>query len=250
MHGVLLLLSSRAKRGPPGGVVDTQTYQRSSIISCEILHFVQSHNTMSVIIERAGFLLSVQDLGRTGFRQFGVSLGGALDSFGLRVANLLVGNDAAAAGLEITLGGLRLHFEDERVVSWCGGEFDARIGSKSLPAGHAARVHAGEQIEFGRANAGCRCWLAISGGIDVARVLGSHSTDLRAAFGGFEVRTLRDGDGVQLAKWPGSPTPATVISSCTAPHHWVSPAKPKSILRFVRGIDWKRLNDSTIERFT
>src|SRR5437762_9199712 len=203
-----------------------------------------------MIVTRAGFLTSVQDLGRTGFREFGVSTSGALDPFALRVANLLVGNDPGAAGIEVTLGGLQLRFEDERIVAWCGGEFDARIGSKSLPAGHAARVHAGEQIDFGRANTGCRCWLAISGGIDVSRVLGSHSTDLRAAFGGFEGRTLRDGDVVQFAKWPGSPTPATVISSWTAPHHWVSPAKPKSILRFVPGIDWKRFNDSTIQRFT
>ena len=52
----------------------------------------------------------MQDLGRTGFRQFGVTTSGALDSFGLRVANLLVGNDEGAAGLEITLGGLQLRF--------------------------------------------------------------------------------------------------------------------------------------------
>ena len=71
---------------------------------------------MSLIVVRAGFLTSVQDLGRMGFREFGVSSGGALDSFGLRVTNLLVGNDEGAAGLEITLGGLLLHFEDERVI--------------------------------------------------------------------------------------------------------------------------------------
>jgi len=63
---------------------------------------------MRVIAERAGFFTSVQDLGRTGFREFGVSSGGALDSFGLRVANLLLGNAEGAAGLEITLGGLQL----------------------------------------------------------------------------------------------------------------------------------------------
>src|SRR3954464_13300815 len=120
---------------------------------------------MNVVVTRARFLTSVQDAGRSGFREFGVSTSGALDPFALRVANLLVGNDEGAAGLEITFGGLQLQFQDERIVAWCGGEFDARIGSKSLPAGHAARVHAGEQIEFGRANAGCRCWLAISGGI-------------------------------------------------------------------------------------
>ena len=63
---------------------------------------------MNAVVTRAGFLTSVQDLGRTGFRQFGVSTSGALDSFALRVANLLVGNDEGAAGLEITLGGLQL----------------------------------------------------------------------------------------------------------------------------------------------
>src|SRR6266540_6060552 len=90
---------------------------------------------MNLIVQRAGFLTSVQDLGRTRFRQFGVSTSGALDSFALRVANLLVGNDEGAAGLEITLGGLQLRFEDERIVAWCGGEFNVQIGSRALPAG-------------------------------------------------------------------------------------------------------------------
>src|SRR5437867_9053475 len=85
---------------------------------------------MSVFVSRAGFLTSVQDLGRTGFRQFGISTSGALDPFALRVANLLVGNDEDAAGLEITFGGLHLRFDDERRVTWCGGEFDVQIGSR------------------------------------------------------------------------------------------------------------------------
>jgi len=205
---------------------------------------------MSVIVERAGFLTSVQDLGRTGFREFGVSLGGALDSFGLRVANLLVGNDEDVAGLEITLGGLQLRFEDERVVAWCGGEFDVRIGSRALPVGHGGSVSAGEKLKIGAPKLGCRSWLAISGGIDVEPGLGSRSTDLRAGFGGFEGRALRDGDVLSLAMWPGTPRPATGISSWTAPHDWVSPAKPKPNLRFIRGIDWSRFNDVMIQRFT
>ncbi len=205
---------------------------------------------MTATVVRSGFLTSVQDLGRAGFREFGVSSGGALDSFGLRVANLLVGNDQGVAGLEITLGGLQLRFEDERVVAWCGGEFDAQIASTPLPAGHAAHAHAGERLKFSRPQIGCRAWLAVSGGIDVPVVIGSRSTDLRAQFGGFEGRILRDGDVLPVAIWPGSPTPATDISSWTAPHDWVSPAKPKPILRFIRGVDWSRFNDLTIQRFT
>jgi antagonist of KipI len=204
---------------------------------------------MRVFVERAGFLTSVQDLGRTGFREFGVSLGGGLDSFGLRVANLLAGNDEGAAGLEISLGGLQLRFEDERVLAWCGGDFDVRVGSSALPAGHAGSVRAGEKLKIGAPKVGCRSWLAISGGIDIEPVLRSRSTDLRAGFGGYQGRALRDRDVLPLGMWPGSPTPATGISAWTASHDWVSPAKPKPILRFIRGVDWSRFSEATIQRF-
>ena len=206
---------------------------------------------MNAVVTRAGFLTSVQDLGRTGLRQFGVSTSGALDSFALRVANLLVGNDEGAAGLEITLGGLQLRFEDERIVAWCGGEFDVQIGSRALPAGHVAHLQAGDELKFGLAQIGCRCWLAISGGIDVPVVLGSRSTDLRANFGGFEGRALRDGDQLSLGEFRQSETAAAAgISSWTAPHDWASPASRHPSLRFIRGVDWNRFNDVTIQRFT
>ena len=204
----------------------------------------------NMIVQRAGFQTSVQDLGRTCFRQFGVTTSGALDPFALRIANLLVGNDEGAAGLEITLGGLQLRFEDERTVAWCGGEFDVQIGSRALPAGHVAHLQRGDELKFGRAHTGCRCWVAISGGIDVPTVLGSRSTDLRANFGGLEGRTLRDGDVLPLPRRPGSSSPATGISSWAGPHDWVSPAKRYPVLRFVRGVDWSRFDDVTIQQFT
>jgi antagonist of KipI len=205
---------------------------------------------MTATVQRAGFQTSVQDLGRTGFRQFGVSTSGALDPFALRVANLLVGNDEGAAGLEITLGGLQLRFEDERTIAWCGGDFDVQIGSRALPAGHVAHLQHGDELKFGRASTGCRCWVAISGRIDVPVVLGSRSTDLRANFGGFKGRALCDADVLQLAPRPGSSPPATGISSWGGPHDWVSPAKRYPALRFIRGVDWDRFNASTLQRFT
>ncbi len=205
---------------------------------------------MSLIITRAGFLTSVQDLGRTGRRELGVSLSGALDQHALRVANLLVGNVDSAAGLEITFGGAHLRFEDERTVAWSGGEFDVRIGSTSLPAGHVARIDPAEELKFGHPRIGCRCWLAISGGIDVPIVLGSRSTDLRANFGGLEGRALRDGDQLPLGTPPRSAPAATKISAWSAAYDWVCPAKREPVLRFVRGVDWYRFDASTLHCFT
>jgi antagonist of KipI len=206
---------------------------------------------MTATVFRAGFLTSVQDLGRTGYRQFGVSLAGALDVFAFRVANLIVGNAESAAGLEITFGGLQLQFADERIVAWCGGDFDVQIGSRSLPAGHAARLQAREELKFGRPQTGCRSWLAISGGVDVPIVLGSRSLDLRTDFGGFRGRALRDGDVLQLGARPGSPIPATErISSWSASKPWAQTAVSTPVLRFVRGAAWDLFNDVTIQRFT
>ncbi len=198
----------------------------------------------------------MQDLGRLGFRQFGVSVGGALDSHALRVANLLVGNDESAAGLEITLGGLRLRFVDDRIVAWCGGGFDVRLGSTSVAAGHAALVRAGQELMFNQPKVGCRCWLGISGEIDVPIVLGSRSTDLRTNFGGFDGRALRDGDEIALRK-NSKHAQSLVdllreqrISPWSPPHDWSSPAQREPILRVMRGSDWNRFNDVTIQRFT
>jgi len=206
---------------------------------------------MTATVSHAGFLTSVQDLGRTRYRQFGVSLAGALDVFALRVANLLVGNDESAAGLEITFGGLRLQFSDERIVAWCGGDFDVQIGSTSLPAGHATRLQAREELKFGRPQLGCRSWLAISGGVDAPIVLGSRSTDLRTSFGGFGGRALRDGDVFQLGARPLSQIPATErISSWSASKPWSQTAVSTPVLRFVRGAAWDLFNDVTIQRFT
>ncbi len=210
---------------------------------------------MNVLISRSGFLTTVQDLGRSGFRQFGVSLGGALDLHALRVTNLLVGNHPSLAGIEITLGRLRLQFEDHRVIAWCGGGFDVRVGSASLPAGHACLVCPNNEVKFDPPKAGCRAWLAISGGIDVPLVLGSRSTDLRANFGGFRGRTLRDGDVIPLGKIS---EPAKMlmeklreqeIADWSPPRDWSISAKAEPVLRFIRGYDWNCFNASTLQRF-
>ena len=205
---------------------------------------------MSATILRAGFLTSVQDLGRTGFREFGVSVGGALDRHALHVANLLVGNAENDAGLEITLGGLRLRFDDERVVAWCGGDFDVRLGPTTLPSGHVARVRAGEELSINQPKIGCRAWLAISGGVDVPVILGSRSTDLRANFGGIDGRTLRDGDEIPLGKGPRSATLAPgKISSWSAPVDWTATAKKHLALRVVRGAHWSSFKDEATQCF-
>jgi antagonist of KipI len=209
---------------------------------------------MNATAIRAGFLTSVQDLGRTGLREFGVSLGGALDGHGLRVANLLVGNDESAAGLEITFGGLRLRFADERIIAWGGGDFAAQISSTVLPSGHPGLVRGGEDFFIESPTLGCRAWVAISGGIDVPVVLGSRSGDLRAAFGGATGRPARDGQQFPLGKnVEGSRALIEKlrdkkIAPWKPPHDWSSTARRETTLRFIRGSDSNCFGISAFER--
>ena len=202
--------------------------------------------TMTATVLSPGFLTTVQDEGRSGFRDTGVSAGGALDAHALRVANLLVGNESSAAALEITLGGFRLRFENDRVIALCGGAFDVRIGDLELPAGRPALARAGEELVFDRSELGCRAWLAISGGVDVPVVLGSRSTDLRSNFGGLHGRALRAGDAIPLGgNERRSRSLITMletqrVAQWFAPAAWATTTSPTPILRVIRGGEWLR----------
>jgi uncharacterized protein YyaL (SSP411 family) len=67
-----------------------------------------------------GPLATVQDLGRPGHAALGVGASGAVDRASLRLANRLVGNREGAAGLELTLGGLRARFDAPALIALAG----------------------------------------------------------------------------------------------------------------------------------
>jgi len=191
-----------------------------------------------VTVLRAGPLTTVQDLGRAERRREGVSAGGALDLFAARVANLLVGNPEDAALLEITLGGFRLRFDDDRRVAWCGGAFPTRIAKEEFPAGRPAFVRRGEELEFDSTKRGGRAWIAIGGGIDVPLVLGSRSTDLRSGFGGFEGRALRDSDQLSLGEVSARKADGPRLAAWSAPVEWTQTSMRAPVLRILRGSEW------------
>jgi antagonist of KipI len=143
---------------------------------------------MEVSVIRAGMLTTVQDLGRRGHLAQGVPIGGAADPFALRVANLLVGNPEGAPALEITLTGPELEFSEGAWVSVCGARFE------DVPPWRPLRVESGGRLRFGKRLTGCRAYLSISGGLDVERVMDGRGTFLAAGIGGFQGRSLRDGD--------------------------------------------------------
>ena len=156
---------------------------------------------MSIVrVIRAGLLTTIQDLGRPGFRQFGVPSGGAMDRFSHELANRLVGNSPSAATLEMTLSGDELEFTGKTLIAITGGDFspvntnNAESESPGVPLNRPVTVPAGTRIRFQTARRGCRCYMAVAGGFDVPEVMGSRSTLMRAQVGGLQGRALKSGD--------------------------------------------------------
>lgn len=190
---------------------------------------------------RPGLCDLVMDLGRPGCGALGVPAGGAADPAALAAANRLVGNDASAAGLEITLSGPRLLFPQGGVAALTGARFAASRSSGAPVVWNETLVlAAGEVLTLGRPEAGCRCWLALRGGLAVPQVMGSRSTFLPSGFGGHCGRPLQAGDVLQC----GEPAEDLRLLRAVPP-----PGGADEGLRVVAGPQVGRFDDAGLAAF-
>ena len=151
-----------------------------------------------------GLRTTVQDMGRRGGQALGIPPSGAQDGFALRIANLLVGNppggpllirdDPGTAGLEMTLGRLKLRALEDHVLALTGADTGATVDGESVPCWTSFVLREGQTLACGLARSGARAYLAIHGGIDVPFYRGSRATHVSGGFGGLEGRPLAPGD--------------------------------------------------------
>lgn len=149
---------------------------------------------MSITVLKPGMLSTFQDLGRHGFQHLGVPVGGAMDARAHRLANLLAGNTNDEATLEITLTGPSLRFDAPGCIAICGAQLNPTLNEAPVPNNRPLVVRAGDTLSFGARHTGLRAYVAWHGGIDIPAVLGSRSTYLRGALGGYQGRALKKGD--------------------------------------------------------
>lgn len=146
-----------------------------------------------------GPFATIQDLGRPGYQRFGVSVSGAMDECALRIANMLVGNDENEAAVEFTFaGGCYMVDTDSCRFAIAGGDFPLTIDGGPAAAYAAHTVERGSRLTIGRALAGARGYLSVSGGFDLSEVLGSRSTHLRSQMGGVDGGVLAAGSALPL----------------------------------------------------
>jgi antagonist of KipI len=143
---------------------------------------------------KPGLLTTVQDIGRYGFREYGVSPSGAMDSYSLQLGNLLVGNVLSEAALEAPLIGPVLLALHDVSIAISGGNFTPKINNKEIPLWKSIVIKKGQTLSFGGVKEGANTYISVAGGIQVPQVLNSKSTYLTGGFGGLDGRALKEGD--------------------------------------------------------
>ena len=168
----------------------------------------------SLSILRPGMFTTVQDAGRWGFQSRGVPVSGALDWYSYRLANRLLGNDPAMATLEVTLIGPQIRFEAGTAFAVTGAEFHLTLNDVPVDMNRMVEAGAGGVLKFGERLRGARAYVAVAGGVDVPKTLGSRSTHVLTGMGGHEGRALKTGDALRI----GARGKGRGVSATTTPY--------------------------------
>lgn len=153
---------------------------------------------MSILFLKGGLQTSLQDLGRAGFRRYGIPNNGALDPVSLQIANWLVSKPLESACLEVTQAGPELEFTQDLAIAVTGAHFELLLNDQSVAMHETLFVRKGDQLKFGKLFKGVRAYLAFSAEPNLPKIMGSYSTNLMANFGGFEGSVFRSKDTLSL----------------------------------------------------
>jgi antagonist of KipI len=151
---------------------------------------------------KSGMQTTIQDHGRNGFQAYGVSAGGSMSTFSSRLSNLLVGNEMHVPVLEIAQSPNTFFFEEESIVSFCGGGLLPEVNGKELSVFEPHLIEKGTTLQLRKPSPGFRLYMAVAGGFQADIFLNSYSTNLLACSGGYEGRTLKKDDRLNFMSNP------------------------------------------------
>ena len=213
---------------------------------------------MKIKVLKGGPLTTVQDLGRNGYQKYGVLVSGAMDSFSMRLGNILVGNPLGEGVLEMTMLGPTLALPQGLIFALTGADCSATIDGKAVPRFRPIYVKRDCQMRMGFARQGSRGYFAVAGGFDIPLVMGSKSTYLRAKMGGYQGRPLTDGDELTVGR-----TSEKIVAFRKAMSHnsdsrafatvsWSAPGGfifDTATIRVTKGLQYDWFTDESIKTF-
>jgi KipI family sensor histidine kinase inhibitor len=210
-------------------------------------------NKPIIQVEQCGFLTTLQDTGRNGYLQYGVSKGGAMDSSAAQLANVLVGNDADETVLELTQSPHRFLFTADTVIAFAGGGLQPETEQQLLPLHKPLFIAAGTVVHCRQQSPGFRLYMAVAGGFAADEFLQSSSTDLLIKAGGFDGRSLKKADTL-LQKNKHNKLQQQLLqvlkAGATIELFQSNESIMGTTIRVLKGAEWNYLTDASATNFT
>ena len=197
-------------------------------------------------IIKGGAMSLLEDLGRFGYQNMGLTTGGAMDEHASFWANRLLGNPVDCVVLEMTLGNVELLAEHDCVIALCGADMPMLINGRSVMNWSTHYLTQGDCVTLGWAREGMRCYLAVKGGFQVTPEFGSVSTVVRESLGGLNGQALTSGDLLPFFDEEQSDKPhlKKMVPWYSQPDYTSVPT-----LRVITGYQFEQLSTDDIDRF-
>ncbi|MBD3883631.1 urea carboxylase [Phormidium tenue FACHB-886] len=195
-------------------VIASSNFIQGTVSTRFLSTFAYQPRTIDVL--DSGTYTTIQDYpGRIGYWDIGVPPSGPMDHLAFRLANRILGNSEAAAGLECTVTGPTLRFNCDTVICLTGAAMKATLNGQAAPFWAAIPVSAGSTLKLKAIQGqGYRTYLAVQHGFDVPDYLGSKATFTLGKFGGHAGRTLRTGDVLRLEEVETENTNQDITHEC------------------------------------
>lgn len=210
-------------------------------------------NKPIIQVEQCGFLTTLQDTGRTGYLQYGVSKGGAMDSYSAQLVNVLIGNDADETVLELTQSPHRFLFTADTVIAFAGGGLQPEKEQQLLPLHKPLFIAAGTVVHCRQQLPGFRLYMAVAGGFAADEFLQSSSTDLLITAGGFDGRPLKKAD-ILAQKNKHNKLQQQLLqvlkAGATIELFQSNESMMGTTIRVLKGAEWNYLTDTSAINFT
>lgn len=195
---------------------------------------------MAIHIIKTGLQMMVQDMGRKGYRKYGVPISGCMDKTAAQVANILCGNALSDAVLEIVMYGAKVCTDRMHLLAFTGSGATVFINDTEVPLYRPILVPAGAVIDLRYASKGCRIYLAVAGGFDTPMFMGSRSfTSVLSMPELISGTILPTGDGTILS----TKIIASLGSGLSIASWGANPPICKRTIRCLPGMEWDLLDD-------
>lgn len=188
-----------------------------------------------------GFSTSIQDLGRYGYRNIGMPVAGAMDSYSFKQANWLVGNSFDTACIECTLVGPTLEFRGGCQIAITGADMRPTLDGGVVELNRTNEVKGGSVLKLEGCTLGCRSYIAIAGGFDIEPQMGSVATYTRAKVGGISGVPLSKGNALSYYVNPTAVTPRVL------PQNFAIGLSNSYRLRVLRGPEFDQITSSSLD---